>query len=73
MGMVVNATSLPFYPRDRPDIHCLGVGWVPGTVKHNSVLVDYNNTRLQRHKIFSLFYDDRAEFEVTFFLKHNVK
>ena len=26
-GLVVNATPQPFYPRERPCIHCIG-GWV---------------------------------------------
>jgi len=27
MGCVVNATSLPLYPRERPGTNCIG-GWV---------------------------------------------
>ena len=27
MGWVVNATTLPLYPRERPGTHCIG-GWV---------------------------------------------
>ena len=27
MGWMVNATSRPLYPRERPDTHCIG-GWV---------------------------------------------
>jgi hypothetical protein len=35
------------------------------TFNRNIILLGYNNTRLQRHKIFSPFYDVKTEFDLT--------